>query len=373
MATPTARFRLPPEGRYGAAAAAAVVLLGLLKGINLLLLLGDALVVVVALNAWSSARQVRGLSGRRRFVGPVFAGEPTVVVVGVANAARRVCHGLRVVAGPLTFGVPRLPAGGAVELRGRVTFPARGRHDAGAVWAVSGHPFGLVCRHRPLTPAEEVLVLPPVGVLRREQLRRRLLGPDPLRWRGPRGVVTPGAQADLRGVRDYRPGDGPRAVHWRTTARRGRLMVREYEDPPGDNLLVVLAPGVGAAFEADVALAATLCWDWGRHGGAWLGLVVAGAAPAVVEGPASPALALRALEALAVAAPGPACGGGDLAAALRGRERFAAAALVVGAAGGELAAALRRRLRRPVLAVEAASAGDFYTPPSLGLQPGGPP
>jgi uncharacterized protein (DUF58 family) len=368
MTAPRPRYRLPPEGWLALLAVAALVLLGLSKSINLLLLLGYALAVGVALNARSAARQVRGLSGRRCVVGPVFAGEPAAVVVEARNAGRRPRRGLRVEWGSLSWGVPRLDAGAVLVLRGRVTPPTRGRHDWGALTVSSGHALGLVRRWLPLTPRESVLVLPARGELRRERLKRRLLGPDPTRWRGPRGVVTPTAQAELRGLRDYRPGDGPRSVHWRTTARRGRLMVREYEDPPGDNLLLVLAPGTGLAFEDDVSLAATLCWDWGRRGGAWLGLAVAGRSPVIVEGPAGPALALRALEALAVAEAGPVADAVALLGALRGREQSAAAVLVVGAAGAGLAAALRQRLRRPVLALDATSATDFYTPPVIALE-----
>jgi uncharacterized protein (DUF58 family) len=37
------------------------------------------------------------------------------------------------------------------------------------------------------------------------------------------------AAAEVRGVRPYVPGDAARLVHWRSTARRGELMVREME------------------------------------------------------------------------------------------------------------------------------------------------
>ncbi len=38
-----------------------------------------------------------------------------------------------------------------------------------------------------------------------------------------------GARGEYRGLRPYRPGDDPRDVHWRTTARVGHPVVREYE------------------------------------------------------------------------------------------------------------------------------------------------
>ena len=45
---------------------------------------------------------------------------------------------------------------------------------------------------------------------------------------------------DLHSVRDYVEGDSLRKVHWRSTARRGQLMVKELEDAPRDDVAVVL-------------------------------------------------------------------------------------------------------------------------------------
>ena len=43
------------------------------------------------------------------------------------------------------------------------------------------------------------------------------------------------------GVREYRPGDPRRAVHWRSTARLGRLVVREFEEEVASKVVLVLA------------------------------------------------------------------------------------------------------------------------------------
>ena len=45
---------------------------------------------------------------------------------------------------------------------------------------------------------------------------------------------------DLHSVRDYEQGESLRKVHWRTTARRGKLMVKELEDAPRDETAVLL-------------------------------------------------------------------------------------------------------------------------------------
>ena len=48
---------------------------------------------------------------------------------------------------------------------------------------------------------------------------------------GALGRVLLAEAGDARGVRDYRPGDRQRRVHWGATAHAGRLMVREMEEP----------------------------------------------------------------------------------------------------------------------------------------------
>jgi uncharacterized protein (DUF58 family) len=62
--------------------------------------------------------------------------------------------------------------------------------------------------------------------------------------RGSQGLATEArgrlGQDLVRGVRDYRPGDPIRVVHWPATARWGRLMVKELEDPELPALTVVV-------------------------------------------------------------------------------------------------------------------------------------
>ena len=71
---------------------------------------------------------------------------------------------------------------------------------------------------------------------------------------------------DLHSVREYEQGESLRRVHWPTTAKRGRLMVKDLEDSPRDEALVVLdadaAPvvgeGVDSSFEVAVSAAGSI-------------------------------------------------------------------------------------------------------------------
>ena len=68
---------------------------------------------------------------------------------------------------------------------------------------------------------------------------------------------------DLHSVRDYEEGESLRKVHWRSTAKRGELMVKELEDAPRDEVAVLLdgeaSAVVGESFDVRFVLPARFC------------------------------------------------------------------------------------------------------------------
>jgi uncharacterized protein (DUF58 family) len=207
-------------------------------------------------------------------------------------------------------------------------------------------------------------MLPRPGRLVRERLRQRLRGADPQAMRAQRrGWRHEAAQADFHGLRPFRPGDSPRWIHWRTTARRGELMVREFEDVPGDDLVLIFhaSGSPGEQFEAAVTLAATIVWEWCQRRGDRLILAVAGDEREVHDGLTSPDHAVRLLQALAVVQP---CGCAALPEALAGCVPASAGVVVVSAGRESMAAEAEAELGRPVLLLDARRQRewDFYQP-----------
>jgi uncharacterized protein (DUF58 family) len=63
---------------------------------------------------------------------------------------------------------------------------------------------------------------------------------------------------DVHGIREWRSGDQARQVHWRSTARRGQLVVLEREAPHGGALTVlVVGPASQPGFEQLVSMVAS--------------------------------------------------------------------------------------------------------------------
>jgi uncharacterized protein (DUF58 family) len=372
---------LPREGRLWLGAAVLLVGVGLSKTINLLTLLGCVLVVAWVLNALLAGRGLRRLTGRRWLGGPIFAGTSVPVTVEVTNPGRPTVPVLRLEDGPagrrLSWVLPALGAGETVRCAAEVEMPARGRQTWDGLLAVSGYPFGLVRRRALLAAPAEVIVWPRLGQLHRGRFRQALpragLARDRVRREARR---HPTAHTEFHGLRDFRSGDSPRWIHWRTSARCAELMVREFEDVPTDDLILVVDPARAARtpagapcpdVEALVSLAATLCWEWCRQRGDRLVLIVAGPEPAVLDGVTGPEHARRLLDCLALLEAGP-CRTLDadpLLRRLRGEALPAAPVVVLAAGPSGLGDTLGQHLRRPVVVITAATLGgiDCYEAP----------
>src|ERR1700682_4041666 len=78
-----------------------------------------------------------------------------------------------------------------------------------------------------------------------------------------------GTGTELFGVREYRPGDPLRRIHWRSSARHGELIVREYEPPGVQTLGIFCDPNPSNPEVADqvARIAASEAWDCVRNGG----------------------------------------------------------------------------------------------------------
>jgi uncharacterized protein (DUF58 family) len=157
--------------------------------------------------------------------------------------------------------VARKRLAGSYELRA----VARGRYSFEAVRLTIEDPFGLARAQLVYGEPQALVVYPRLAALQRlfseggahMQDGRRLL------LRRPTGY-------DLHSVREYVEGESLRKVHWRSTARCGRLMVKDLEDAPRDEVAVLLdgderAIG-GEAFEVAVRAAGSILQAQLRRG-----------------------------------------------------------------------------------------------------------
>jgi uncharacterized protein (DUF58 family) len=111
----------------------------------------------------------------------------------------------------------------------------RGRYEFEGAEVVIEDPFGLQRVVVPLGEAGTLVVYP-----RLAELDRLFSETGAQALEGKRMLLRRPSGFDLHSVREYVEGESLRRVHWRSTARRGQLMVKELEDAPRDETAVVL-------------------------------------------------------------------------------------------------------------------------------------
>lgn len=100
----------------------------------------------------------------------------------------------------------------------------RGRHVCGPVRLLTRFPLGLVERSYVMSCPGELLVYPRIGRLTSQWHREQLNADELVQSTRPRSGAF---EDEFHRLREYRQGDSLRSIHWRTTARRNQLMVRE--------------------------------------------------------------------------------------------------------------------------------------------------
>jgi uncharacterized protein (DUF58 family) len=123
----------------------------------------------------------------------------------------------------------------AVPYIARTWLTRRGRFLLGPTSVVSGDPFGLFHASRRFPAQESLVVLPTIyDILAFPAAPGLLPGGQAIRRKT--SEVTPHAA----GVREYAPGDPLKSIHWPTTARRGKMMVKEFEQDPQAEIWIFL-------------------------------------------------------------------------------------------------------------------------------------
>lgn len=285
-------FRLRPT-RWGMVFVGGLLVLGFAAvntGNNALMgLLGLALASYVVSGAWS--RQVLAMvEVRAEPPRELFACRPAVVELELANRSRWLpAYGLVVRhedGRPLL--TETLLAGSARRRHAvEVSFPHRGWAEL-APWCLEVVlPLGFFVKSKRLLPGRRVLVYP------RLLAADRAIGHAVGGARSGDQLVARGREGEVLQLRDYRPGDDRRQLHWKQTARQQRPIVVDRQSRAESRCFLVLDPrlpdpadpALGELFErmvSEVATAAVRCLRQGRP----IGLVIGSTVIAPVRSPA---------------------------------------------------------------------------------------
>jgi uncharacterized protein (DUF58 family) len=133
-----------------------------------------------------------------------------------------------------------LPPHGEVRASFAVTGLARGRFPLGRIALRVRSRVGLLAARFLFAPGGVLLIAPSVASVRRFRL---LALQHRLHTAGVRALRRRGEGRAFAGLRDYVPGDDPRHVDWKATARRSRLTAREYDVEQSQTVFALIDAG----------------------------------------------------------------------------------------------------------------------------------
>jgi uncharacterized protein (DUF58 family) len=289
-------------GRWYTALTVGIGLAAINTGNNLLFLVLGLLLASIVVSGILSEQSLKGVRVERRLPSSATAGEPALIGLFAHNRKRRAASfslELREKGGQVAgrcFLVV-LAAGQAQEIAYRFTPLRRGRHLFAQLEVATKAPFGLFEKSRPIDAAGELVVFPrrvPAPPLVASQLARE----------GERPQDRAGQGLEVHSLRDHRQGEDSRTIHWRSSARAGRLIGVDREQERRKRVCVVLDHRAlsGAALDAAVEQAAALV-ERELDAGSEVGLALCGRRLAPGSGEAHLGKALTAL-ALVESAPG---------------------------------------------------------------------
>jgi len=313
------RITICREGLYYLVVLSFIVVGAILREINLLVVVAGMMLAPLLINIRLAIATLHRLKVTRRIPANICAGDLLYVDVLASNARRWLASWAVIVEDRVEWEgeagdgnqrkvevfVPHVGAGETKTMSYRGRLMRRGRYRFGPLRVSTRFPLGLVRRTITIDDEQSLVVFPRLGALKQAWyalLRAEQSGASMGRSR--KGLH----EGDFYGLRDWRAGDSRRWIHWRTSARRGALAVREFEQQHEQKLAILLdlwLPDESSAEQADrvelaISFAASVVADQCRRGGSQLWVGTAGESAEVIHGASSPSFLQEAMMHLAL-------------------------------------------------------------------------
>ncbi len=120
--------------------------------------------------------------------------------------------------------VLRLPPDERRTVRASLRVNHRGVHPSAGISLSTRFPFSMFRKSRFFTVSLDVVMTPTIRPVKSIQDKSYREGVE-------EALRKVGRGEDVYGLKEYRPGDPMKDIHWKVTAKRGQLMAREYEAP----------------------------------------------------------------------------------------------------------------------------------------------
>ncbi len=254
---------------------ALLLLIGLLTGGSLMVYAAYVVIAVIATSRFCARRWNEAITVDRKLIGGEYEiGDEISVGIQVKNSSKWFVPWIfveDVIARRLTELPPialersgdsiyamRLGAGQSRLLTYKLTFLRRGYYQIGPTVIESGDMFGLQRKYRVASQPDFILVYPKLIPLQGYDVQsRRPIGEIRLSYRREEDPTL------MAGIREYQMGDSMNRVHWRATARTGKLHSKIYQPTCVAGAMIVLDlhvdsnPANHEPVRSDLAITAT--------------------------------------------------------------------------------------------------------------------
>lgn len=315
------RFRgvtITREGLYYLLVFLFILVGAIIRDFQLLMVLACMLLGPIIYNALVVYKSLRGLRFTRRVPGFIGSGDSFFVDLNVANVGRKTCYAVVVkdeikqIEGAFadepqkveTF-FARIPRHDETHSNYRGVIHHRGKYRVGPLTVTTAFPLGMMRNTRIENVIDQMVVTPRIGMM--TPAWRRLIQMEKTGFSSSRrrhGLL----EGDFYGLRDWRQGDSKQWIHWRSSAKRGQLVVQQFEKQNQQDFALFVEANVPKnpsredfeALERIISMAATAVQDLATIGGCHLQLICRGQKTNTVVGNVNQAFMVQALTNLAV-------------------------------------------------------------------------
>ncbi len=190
---------------------------------NLVFLIVSALLSFMTISGFFGKANLSKLELTIDFPQEVYTGSQVPVKITIQNRRRHLpAFLISLNAGRITTLLPFIPGRGASSAFTNITFHERGLHTVENPRVSSVFPFNFFTRYKTVGTKYTIIVLPRLKTCDLASLSRR-----ERRFRGEKISDAIGYEADVISIREYVRGDPIKYIHWKATAKTGKLKTKE--------------------------------------------------------------------------------------------------------------------------------------------------
>ena len=252
-AAPPVSTRFTREGMQVLFMAIFVLLGAILRDVNLLIVLAGTLLATLLIQWRVCAKTLTGLSTYRRLPRSMHARRAFEIELAITNTKswlgawlvlaqdRMKCVSSDTASTRISQGIsllyPSITPNSTRVQRYRCVMERYGKYEFLGTELTTRFPFGLLRGILPHKGGDTFIVQPALGKLLPSWLELFGVKSYGAKQRQARALSDEG---EFFGLRAYRHGDSPRWIHWRSSARRAELVVKQFQQADSRELVVLL-------------------------------------------------------------------------------------------------------------------------------------